>query len=49
MRLVSLKGVFYHPVTGVRLVVWGDDFTLLGRELDLREVLDQMGRYVVRH
>ena len=39
------SSVFYHPVTGVRLVVWGDDFTFLGRELDLKEVLDQMGKW----
>ena len=39
------SSVFHHPVTGVRLVVWGDDFTFLGHELDLQEVLAQMGRW----
>ena len=41
----AASSVFYHPVTGIRLVVWGDDFTFLGRELDLKEVLDQTGKW----
>ena len=36
---------FYNPDTGVRLVVWGDDFTFLGRQLDLEEVRDRMGKW----
>ena len=28
-----------------RLVVWGDDFTFLGRELDLKEMLEQMRKW----
>ena len=43
----AVSSVFYHPVTGVRLVVWGDDFTFLGYEADLKEVLDRMGKWYV--
>ena len=41
----AASSVFYQPVTGVWLVVWGDDFTFLGREMDLKEMLDQMGKW----
>ena len=34
------SSVLYNPDTGVRLVVWGDDFTFLGRQRDLEEVRD---------
>ena len=37
--------VFLNPGTGVRLVVWGDDFTFLGRDNDLRKVAEKMGEW----
>ena len=37
--------VFHHPRAGVRLVVWGDDFTFLGREKDLGEITQEMRRW----
>ena len=39
------SSVFHNPDTGVRLVVWGDDFTFLGRQRDLEEVRDRMGKW----
>ena len=34
--------VYFNPASGVRLVVWGDDFSFLGREKDLSDMLDKM-------
>ncbi len=42
---LASSSLLRHPVTGVRLVVWGDDFAFLGHELDLQEVLAQTGRW----
>jgi hypothetical protein len=33
---------FVNPETGVRVVVWGDDFTFLGREKHLKDMADKM-------
>ena len=30
--------IFWHPETGVRMVVWGDDSTIWGRQEDLKNV-----------
>ena len=37
--------VFVNPENGIRLVVWGDDFTFLGRDLDLRDMGEQMAEW----
>ena len=34
--------MYFNPVSGVRLVVWGDEFTFLGREKDLMDMLEKM-------
>ena len=34
-----------NPENGVRLVVWGDDFTFLGRDSDLREMAKMMAEW----
>ena len=45
----SAPTVMYHEDGDVRLVVWGDDFTFLGRDLDLRWVARIMGqRYEIK-
>ena len=36
---------FVHPVSDVRLVVWGDDFTFLGRDLDLKDLQEVMSQW----
>ena len=41
--------VFWCPQTDVRLVVWGDDFTVLGRDMNLRLFAKQLSsRYSVK-
>ena len=41
--------MFFNPCSGVRLVVWGDDFTFLGREKDLTDMLEKMkGWYSIK-
>ena len=38
-----------HEQRGIRLVVWGDDFTFLGRDLDLKWVAGVMtARYEIK-
>ena len=36
---------FVNLEKGVRLVVWGDDFTFLGRDRDLKEAAEQMKKW----
>ena len=38
----SATTVFMAPKSGVRLVVWGDDFTFLGRSEDIKEVVSKI-------
>ena len=48
-RWRSAPTVFWHEKSGVRLVVWGDDFTLLGREADLLEFRDALSKkYILK-
>jgi hypothetical protein len=42
VRGISAATVFYNPTTQVRIVVHGDDFTLLGYEIDLDAVTKEM-------
>jgi hypothetical protein len=42
LRGKGSPSVYFNPVSGVRLVVWGDDFSFLGREKDLLDILDKM-------
>ena len=45
----SSSTVFWCPQTDVRLVVWGDDFTVLGRDMNLRLFAKQLSsRYSVK-
>ena len=41
----SATTVFWHPESGVRMVVWGDDFTILGRQEDLRNVAKSLAEW----
>ena len=41
----SATTTFVHDDTGVRLVVWGDDFTFLGRAEDLKAVLKRLEQW----
>jgi len=34
--------VFFNPVSGLRVVVWGDDFTVVGCDQDLKEFAEMM-------
>jgi hypothetical protein len=36
---------FVNPGTGVRVVVWGDDFTFLGREKHLKDMANKMAEW----
>ena len=36
---------FAGMATGVRVVVWGDDFTFLGRDRHLQDMADNMGQW----
>ena len=44
----SAPTVLYHEGKDIRLVVWGDDFTCLGRDMDLRWVAKVMEQRYVR-
>ena len=44
MRGKSAPTVFWNPRSDARLVVWGDDFTVLGRDGDLREFRDELSK-----
>ena len=45
----SSSTVFWCPQTDVRLVVWSDDFTVRGRDVNLREFAKQISsRYSVK-
>ena len=41
----SASTTFFHEETGVRLVVWGDDFTFLGRSYDLKMMRDHLNEW----
>ena len=41
----AAPATFVQPTAGVRLVVWGDDFTFLGRDLDLKAMARKMGEW----
>ncbi len=38
----AVPSMFFNPCSGVRLVVWGDDFTFLGRKKHLLDMLEKM-------
>ena len=42
----SSSTVFWCPQTDVRLVVWGDDFTVLGRDMNLRLFAKQLSKQI---
>ena len=44
-RGAAAPTIFFHPEKGVGLVVWGNDFTFLGRDRDLKEAADMMKEY----
>ena len=49
VRGKSASTVFWNPSSDSRLVVWGDDFTVLGREGDLRRFRDDISaKYSVK-
>ena len=41
----SASTVFWHPESGVRMVVWGDVFTILGRQEDLRNLAESLAEW----
>jgi hypothetical protein len=41
----SASTTFFHAETGVRLVVWGDDFTFLGRDEDLKKMRGHLNEW----
>ena len=41
VRGSASTSTFMHMESGVRVVVWGDDFTFLGREADLRDMAEK--------
>ena len=44
-RCKAAPTAFVNLETGVRLVVWGDDFTFLGRERSLKQMADRMAKW----
>ena len=49
VRRRSAPTVMLHEQRGIRFVVWGDDFTFLGRDLDLKWVAGVMiARYEIK-
>lgn len=42
---LAAPAVFWHPVSALRLIVWGNDFTPPGRDKDLRDAIESMSAW----